>query len=83
MSKLRLAKKARLRWDEREKKHMLVYPERGLFLNETAAEIVKALDGTKTLEEIRDQFAPRGDSAATDVVELVEQLRARGLLEDV
>lgn len=79
--KLKLAKKARLRWDEREKKHMLVYPERGLFLNDTAAEIVKALDGTMTLEELRDHFAPRGDAAAAEVVDFVEQLRVRNLLD--
>ncbi len=79
--KLKLAKKARLRWDERAQKHMLIYPERGLFLNATAAEIVRQLDGTKTLDELQDHFAPRGDSAAVDVAELVEQLRARNLLE--
>jgi hypothetical protein len=32
----RLAAKARLRWDNVEKRHMLVFPEAALLLNETA-----------------------------------------------
>ena len=79
--KLKLAKKARLKWDEREKKFMLLYPERGLLLNETAAEIVKMCDGTKTADEIIESFALRGDSASAEVSEFIEQLRVRNLFE--
>ena len=76
-----LAKKARLKWDEREKKFMLLYPERGLLLNETAAEIVKMCDGSRTQEEIRAFFAPRGEAASAEVAEFLEELRTRNLLE--
>ena len=50
----KLAKKARLRFDRHSGGHMLVYPERGLALNETAAEIAKRCDGTRTLAQISD-----------------------------
>lgn len=79
--KPKLAKKARLRWDEREKKHMLLYPERGLLLNETATEIVKLCDGTRTVEEIQACFASRGEAAAREVADFLEQLRTRNLFE--
>ena len=79
--KLKLAKKARLKWDERERKFILLYPERGLLLNETAAEIVKMCDGTKTADEIVEAFALRGDSASAEVSEFLEQLRVRNLFE--
>lgn len=79
--KLKLAKKARLRWDEREKKYILLYPERGLLLNETAAEIVKLCDGTRSFDEICDLFALRGDDASAEVAEFLEQLRVRNLFE--
>lgn len=63
---------------------MIVYPERGLALNESAAEIVKRCDGTRTIGEIvRELEAAHGADAGVDrdVVALVEQLGQKGLLE--
>jgi len=77
----KLARKARLRWDEREKKHLLLYPERGLLLNETAAEIVKLCDGSRSVAEIQAAFASRGEMAADDVAKFLDELRAKNLLE--
>ena len=48
----RLARRARVRWDEREGKHLLVYPERGLLLNAVAARIVALVDGNRTVPEL-------------------------------
>ena len=81
-----LAKKARLRFDRHSGGHMIVYPERGLALNESAAEIAKRCDGTRTVGEIieelvREAGAPARASVAEDVVEFVEQLAKKGLLE--
>jgi coenzyme PQQ biosynthesis protein PqqD len=52
----RLAKKARLRFDRHSGGHMIVYPERGLALNESAAEIAKRCDGTRSVERIIEEL---------------------------
>jgi pyrroloquinoline quinone biosynthesis protein D len=84
----KLAKKARLKWDAHEKKFMLLYPERGLLLNESAGEIVKLCDGTRSISQIvdalenkanRDVVAP--GQIERDVNDLLEKLRERRLLE--
>jgi pyrroloquinoline quinone biosynthesis protein D len=87
-ARLRLASKARLRWDEREHAHLLLYPERGLLLNATGSAIVKLLDGTRDLERLtRDLAASLTDGAptqlASEVREFLERLRDRGLLEEL
>ena len=82
----KLARKARLRFDRHSGKHLLVYPERGLALNESAAEIIRRCDGTRTLAQIVEELAREtSDASARDVeehvVELVETLAEKGLLE--
>ena len=88
----KLAKKARLKWDEREKKIILLYPERGLLLNDTAAEIVKMCDGAHSVTQMIDALAVRvahespEKSADRAVIErdvnlLLAKLRERRLLE--
>jgi coenzyme PQQ biosynthesis protein PqqD len=84
----KLARKARLRFDRHSGGHMIIYPERGLALNESAAEIAKRCDGTRSIREIADEIAaavtpPTTDKAAIerDVVLFLEQLAQKGLLE--
>ena len=84
----KLAKKARLRFDRHSGGHMIVYPERGLALNDSAAAIAKRCDGTRTVSEIVEEIALEADVPASersrlerDVVEFVELLAQRGLLE--
>lgn len=79
----KLAKKARLKWDAREKKFMLLYPERGLLLNESAGEIVKLCDGTRTISEIVESLENKADrdTLLRDVNDLLDKLRERRLLE--
>ena len=67
---------------------MIVYPERGLALNESAAAVVKRCDGTRRVSQIIDEIATEASVPADertnlerDVVELVEQLAQKGLLE--
>jgi len=86
IGKPRLSPKARLRWDKVEKRHMLVFPEAALLLNETAAEILKLCDGERTVEQIVDALAQQFVGAdrqmiADEVAELLTRLRTRGLLE--
>jgi len=82
----RLAAKARLRWDPEEKRHMLVFPEAALLLNDTAVAILKLCDGERTIEQIVDtlaqQFAGTHHTLiANEVTELLTRLQTRGLLE--
>ncbi|WP_394835134.1 pyrroloquinoline quinone biosynthesis peptide chaperone PqqD [Pendulispora rubella] len=82
----KLAKKARLRFDRHQGQHMLLYPERGLLLSASAAAIAERCDGTRTVSEIVQQLAAATEGASAerierDVVEFLEDLAARGLLE--
>jgi pyrroloquinoline quinone biosynthesis protein D len=83
-SRPRIAAKARLKWDRHAQKHMLLYPERGLVLNDSAAAIVELCDGASTIGEIARALAARaGRSAETieaDVIAFVEAMHRRGLL---
>jgi coenzyme PQQ biosynthesis protein PqqD len=80
-----LAPKARLRFDRVSGGYMLLYPERGLALNGTAASILKLCDGERTLEsivlELHQQYVDRsGDEVRAEVLEFLEELLKRGLL---
>lgn len=82
----KLAKKARLRFDRHSGKTMIVYPERGLELNDTAAAIAKKCDGRRSIAAIAEELASEheGSSSAEiekDVLAFVEDLRKKGLLE--
>lgn len=82
----RLNPKARLRWDEMGKRHMLVFPEAALVLNDTAPEILKLCDGERTVEAIVKALVDRFTGAdpaviEADVMEFLARLKARGLLE--
>jgi coenzyme PQQ biosynthesis protein PqqD len=82
----RLSSKARLRWDEVGKQHMLVFPEAALMLNETATAILQLCDAERTVEQITDTLAQQFIGAdrqmiAKEVTTLLTRLRTRGLLE--
>ena len=48
----KLAGMARLRFDKRSDKYMLLYPERGMHLNPTATRIVQLCDGSRPVSDI-------------------------------
>ncbi len=81
----KLAKKARLRFDRHSGKHMIVYPERGLALNDSAAAIARRCDGTRSVAEIAVELAREASaepsSVEHDVLAFVEMLAQKGLLE--
>ena len=65
-----LAAKARLRWDRQTSRYLLLYPERGLVLNPTAADVVQLCTGEHTVGAIVDRQFP--------VVEGYVRRRSRG-----
>ena len=86
-SRPRLAAKARLRVDPRSGKHMLLYPERGLELTETAARIAKlcgqGLTVAAIIERLAAQFADADHQRIEDeVLTFLRSLDERGLLAE-
>ena len=83
-TRVRLAGKARLRFDERSGKHMLLYPERGMALNDTAHDIVTLCTGERTLSEIVHTLRMKyqtGERLEGDVRAFLGALLERGLVE--
>jgi pyrroloquinoline quinone biosynthesis protein D len=64
-----LASKARLRFDRHTSKHMLVYPDRGMELNASAAAILELCTGERTVREIVDTLYARASGAQRSDVE--------------
>jgi len=84
-SRPRLAAKARLRFDRKENRYMLLYPERGLALNGSAGEIVKLCTGELSIAGMAERLAAKygQETAAVErqAIELLSSLAERGLLE--
>ena len=83
-SRPRLAVKARLRFDARSGRQMLLYPERGLELTDSAARIVALFGEERTVDAIVQALvAASGEPRARIEAEVLTFLRAldeRGLL---
>jgi pyrroloquinoline quinone biosynthesis protein D len=83
----RLTQKARLKWDGRENRYLLLYPERGLALSDTASHILLLCDGSHTAEAIVDELArtrpstPR-ETILADVTSFLDEMRKRGIVRD-
>ncbi|HKW38543.1 MAG TPA: pyrroloquinoline quinone biosynthesis peptide chaperone PqqD [Burkholderiales bacterium] len=82
----RIASKARLRYDRKTDRTMLLYPEKGLVLNPTAAEIAKLCTGEHSVAAIVSQLASRyGKNTAEiegEVMKFLTALAERGLLQE-
>lgn len=81
----KLSSKARVRFDSKTEKHLLLYPERGLELNATAAEIVKLCTGEHTVGEMARTLASRYPGLAQEEIEtqmsrFLASLADRGLV---
>jgi coenzyme PQQ biosynthesis protein PqqD len=84
----RLAPKARLREDRVTGGSLLLYPEKGLALNETAVEIVRLCTGEVSVAEIIDRLAAKYGSEkrevlAAEVQTFLQSLADRNLLRGV
>jgi pyrroloquinoline quinone biosynthesis protein D len=85
-SRPRIAPKARLRWDEREQRYFLLYPERGLRLSPSAGEILRRCDGEWSIAEIARELqglhpGAEPSTIQEDVLKLLSDLIMRGLVE--
>ena len=81
----RLAPKVRLRWDHKDARYMLLYPERGLVLNATAADVVKLCTGEHTVaaivERLAEKYAPQpADAIEREVLTFLHAMADRGLI---
>ena len=81
----RLAPKVRLRWDRKDERYMLLYPERGLVLNATAAAVVKLCTGEHTVaaivERLAGEYAPQPPEAIErEVLTFLHAMVDRGLI---
>jgi len=85
-SRPRIAAKARLRYDRKAERTMLLYPEKGLVLNPTAADIAKLCTGEHSVGAIVDQLASKYGKEATvierEVMGFLSALAERGLLQE-
>lgn len=86
-SRPRLAPKVRLRWDRKGERYMLLYPERGLVLNPTAADVVQRCTGELTVAAIVDElvakYAPQPRAAVEqEVLTFLGRMVERGLIQD-
>jgi coenzyme PQQ biosynthesis protein PqqD len=84
----RLAPKARLRHDRLTGRHLLLYPERGLALNETATQVLALCTGEATVAEIVDALVSRygeekREAVSTEVRAFLQQLADRNLLRGI
>jgi coenzyme PQQ biosynthesis protein PqqD len=82
----RLATKARLRFDRQSQRYLLLYPERGLELNPTAADIVRLCTGEHTVDAIVAELAGKYTSQPREAVErevraFLGSLADRGLIQ--
>ena len=83
----RLAAKARLRYDRRSERYLLLYPERGLVLNPTAVDIVRLCTGDHTVGAIVERLAEKYATQPRAVIErealtFLGTMSDRGLLEE-
>ena len=82
----RIAAKARLRYDRKAERYMLLYPEKGMVLNPTAADIAKLCTGEHSVGAIVDQLASKYAKEATvierEVMGFLSALAERGLLQE-
>jgi hypothetical protein len=75
-SRPQLARKARLRTDRLTGETLLLYPEHGLVLNQSAAAILRLCDGRSAGDIAAELAAP-----LADVLELLTTLSERGLVK--
>jgi pyrroloquinoline quinone biosynthesis protein D len=77
----RLWRVARLDFDPVRQRHVLLYPEGAVLLNDTGAAILQLCDGTRTVQEIASILGDRYQAdVTTDVTDYLAQMENRELV---
>ena len=77
----RLWRLARLEYDSVRQKHVLLYPEGAVLLNDTGAAILELCNGTRTVDEIVTILTERYHAdVSADVNEYLSQMADRELV---
>jgi pyrroloquinoline quinone biosynthesis protein D len=79
----RLSPGVRLRYDRHSGAYLLLSPERGLLLSDSAATIARYCDGERRISDVVRELVRAGVPelrAQADTVDLLEQFAARGLI---
>jgi pyrroloquinoline quinone biosynthesis protein D len=83
-STLRFAPHMRFRFDETRQRWVLLAPEKLFLPDETAVEILKLIDGARSVDAIVDDLATRfaapREMIAGDVVGVLQDLADKGVL---
>ncbi len=73
----------RLQWEEAQQKHVILYPEGMVELNQTSNEILQLCDGTRTLDilvaELEAKFETQG--LKSDISEFLEVALGNGWIK--
>jgi pyrroloquinoline quinone biosynthesis protein D len=79
----KLLAKARLRYDDVRRRHVLLLPERAVMLSSTAAEILQLCDGARTGAELVETLEQRypGAQVRGDVAEFLDEAVKRRWIE--
>ncbi|HEY0523166.1 MAG TPA: pyrroloquinoline quinone biosynthesis peptide chaperone PqqD [Stellaceae bacterium] len=81
---LRFAAHVRFRFDKVRERWVVLAPEKLVLPDEPAVEILKQVDGSRTVDAIVDDLASRFDAPreviATDVTALLQDLADQGVL---
>ena len=79
----RIARLYRLQWEEAQQSHVLLFPEGMVKLNQSAGEILRRCDGTRSvaelIAELESAFATQ--DLGPDVEAFLAHARSRGWLE--
>jgi pyrroloquinoline quinone biosynthesis protein D len=81
-----LASRARLKWDRVGRRYLLLFPERGLALSDTAGAVLKLCDGAHSVDDIVRELssqcaAANQEKVRVDIETFLAEMRRRGLVE--
>ena len=83
-SRPRLARKARLRFDRKTDRYLLLYPEKGMVLNATGADVLHLCTGDHTvatiIERLSEKYAQAAPAVEREVFDFLRAMEARGLV---
>jgi len=87
-SVVRLAPKVRLKFDRHAQGYMLLYPERGLALSASAADVLTQCTEARPVASIVEQIVskygePSREVVTQDVLTLLRDMADRGLVREV